>query len=75
MFQLLQATEHFHSHKIIHRDLKPENLLIDSLGIISPYIDNLKVADFGLARKIFYPPRPYTLGVVTQPYRAPEILV
>ena len=37
--------------------------------------DHLKIIDFGLARKTSYPPRPYTLSVVTLPYRAPEVLL
>ena len=35
----------------------------------------MKVTDFGLARKIFNPRRPYTTKVVTLPYRAPELLL
>jgi cyclin-dependent kinase 10 len=34
-------------------------------------LDNLKLADFGLARTFSIPNRPYTNSVVTQYYRAP----
>lgn len=38
-------------------------------------IVNLKIADFGLARTYFIPNRPYSEGVVTLMYRAPEVLL
>eukprot|EP00347_Sterkiella_histriomuscorum_P024461 403331037 len=44
------------------------NLLINNYG-------QLKLADFGLARKIGYPIQQYTPKVVTLWYRAPEILL
>ena len=44
-WQLLTGIEAVHNHKICHRDLKPENILLDSNY-------NLKLADFGFAKKI-----------------------
>jgi len=57
-----------HRRRILHRDLKPQNLLIDRKGF-------LKLADFGLARAVCVPVRPYTHEVITLWYRAPEILL
>jgi serine/threonine protein kinase len=53
----------------MHRDLKPSNLLIDENE------ENVKIADFGLARSFGLPLKSYTHEVVTLWYRAPEILL
>ena len=50
-----------------HRDIKPENLLCNGA-------ENVKIADFGLAREIRSRP-PYTDYVSTRWYRAPEVLL
>lgn len=59
---------HMHDNWMIHRDLKPSNLLMSNQG-------ELKVADFGLARFFGDPQDRMTPNVVTQFYRAPEVLL
>lgn len=57
----------------MHRDFKTENILLTKNGVV-------KIADFGLSRKMSDPlitieNAHYTSEVVTQWYRAPEILL
>jgi len=67
--QLLSALDTMHGHWVIHRDLKTSNLLLNNRG-------EIKVADFGLARKLGEPPSgKLTQMVVTLWYRAPELLM
>lgn len=49
-------------------DIKLSNILYNNKG-------EVKLADFGLARKYSYPMRPMTPKVVTLWYRAPEVLL
>lgn len=67
--QLLSATAAMHKRWIVHRDLKTSNLLLSNRG-------EIKVADFGLARKLTTPrTEDLTPMVVTLWYRAPELLL
>lgn len=57
----------------MHRDFKTENILLTADGVV-------KIADFGLSRKLTDPnstleKSKYTPNVVTQWYRAPELLL
>ena len=54
----------------MHRDLKPANILLS--GATN---ENIKLADFGLARAFSIPIKPYTKCVVTLYYRSPELLL
>ncbi|XP_071713510.1 cell division control protein 2 homolog A-like [Rutidosis leptorrhynchoides] len=69
LYQILCGIACCHSHRVIHRDLKPANLLIDLRNNL------VKIADFGLARKVHYTIRPLSKDVRTLSYMAPEILL
>ncbi|KAL9645010.1 hypothetical protein ABK040_004503 [Willaertia magna] len=70
MLQLLSGLNYMHENCwLIHRDLKTSNILLDNHG-------NLKICDYGLARKYGSPIRDnFTPIVVTLWYRAPELLL
>lgn len=59
--QVLQGLSYLHQQNISHRDIKPANILINHSGVI-------KVADFGLAKKLAFQS---TVKVCTMWYRAP----
>lgn len=67
MYEMLAGLAYIHSCKILHRDMKPQNVLINSK-------QEVKIADFGLARTYSNELRPYSQEVVTLWYRAPELL-
>lgn len=59
--QILTGLEYLHKFNISHRDIKPSNVLLNDS-------DNVKIADFGLAKKL---KKLSTTKVVTLWYRAP----
>ena len=70
MKQLLLGLEYCHKNHFLHRDIKCSNILINNRG-------EIKLADFGLARKYMVgdKDRPYTNKVITLWYRPPELLL
>jgi eukaryotic-like serine/threonine-protein kinase len=64
--QAAEGLAYAHERKIIHRDIKPSNLLLDNEGV-------LRIADFGLARKIEDPVLTQSGALIGTPrYMSPE---
>ncbi|XP_061376179.1 serine/threonine-protein kinase STY13-like isoform X2 [Gastrolobium bilobum] len=64
---LSRGLSYLHSKKIVHRDVKSENILLDAN-------QNLKIADFGVARVEAINPNEMTGETGTIGYMAPEVL-
>ncbi|KAF0698131.1 Aste57867_11227 [Aphanomyces stellatus] len=58
--------QYIHSLNIVHRDIKPENILLHK--------NSIKLADFGLAKRITDPSGLFQKGCGTPEYAAPELL-
>ena len=73
VYQMCKALAYMHKNNMIHRDIKPENLLIDENL-------NLKLCDFGFARKVKLNQKNNNINemtdyVATRWYRSPELLL
>ena len=73
VYQMCKAIAYMNKNNMIHRDIKPENLLIDEKL-------NLKLCDFGFARKVKLNKNNNNINemtdyVATRWYRSPELLL
>jgi len=66
--QIIMGVMECHSHDIWHRDLRPSNILINGQG-------KIKIADFGLCKRVGNSLQTLTHEVVTLWYRCPEVLL
>jgi serum/glucocorticoid-regulated kinase 2 len=64
--ELVLALEYIHSKNIIFRDLKPENVLLDEKG-------HIRLADFGIARRLEQGEENAKTFAGTPAYLAPEL--
>ncbi|CAF3481511.1 unnamed protein product [Adineta steineri] len=64
--QIVAGIEYLHSHQILHRDLKLHNLLLTK-------DNNVKIADFGLAKQLITHGQTNSTMVGTPNFLAPEI--
>lgn len=69
---ILLGTAHIHKFGYVHRDIKPENIL---LKFMSDGTTSVKIADFGLSKRLDSESSRWTSYVATRWYRAPEQLL
>eukprot|EP00794_Sanderia_malayensis_P017278 gene17279-19005_t len=68
MKQVLQGLKYMHEKQILHLDLKPENIML-----VNPNSNQVKLIDFGLARK-YNPSETLQVLVGTPEFIAPEVI-
>lgn len=68
MKQILEGIQHMHQQEILHLDLKPENIML-----IRPDSQQIKLIDFGLARK-YNPKENLKVMFGTPEFVAPEVI-
>ena len=68
MRQICDGVAYMHQNNILHLDLKPENVLC-----ITPNSNEIKIIDFGLARK-FDPKNKFKVMFGTPEFVAPEVV-
>lgn len=69
MFKLFSAISYLHSANICHRDIKAENVLYET----DDYDSDIKIIDFGLARKFGDTSMRSTVGSAF--YVAPQVIM
>ena len=68
MKQILEGIQHMHQQEVLHLDLKPENIML-----IRPDSKQIKLIDFGLARK-YNPKENLKVMFGTPEFVAPEVI-
>ena len=68
MKQILEGIQHMHQREVLHLDLKPENIML-----IRPESKQIKLIDFGLARK-YNPKENLKVMFGTPEFVAPEVI-
>ena len=83
--QVVDAVLYMHAHDVLHRDIKAENILVslsspnpppedlDTPGL--PAYPQIKIADFGLSKRVSDASSLATTWVGTPQYWAPEVLL
>ncbi|CAD5225303.1 unnamed protein product [Bursaphelenchus okinawaensis] len=66
--QLIEALRYLHEMNIVHRDVKLENILFDNFG-------NVKLADFGFARRMHSKLQRSKSFCGTKPYSCPDVVM